>query len=194
DISIKSSTENSIEKKSEETKEKLIKQSSVTSIKNNNSNNNNNNDKNENSIPTITVNNETTVQNVKKERVTTITTTQTITTTTTTTVVESESVQSEYNKLEINAALEKPIENEIVSPSGSEKINLLKKIKSVPNIEDSITYTYHTEDNTSENNDYKEQSILVEEPTEDESQQKIDYLIYDVISGRAFSTDNKLIS
>jgi len=85
-----------------------------------------------------------------------------------------------------------PIENEIVSPSGGEKISQLKKVKSVPNIDE--VYVYANEDNTSENNDIKEHSIIYEEPAEEESSQKIDYLIYDVISGRAFSSENKVIA
>ena len=83
-----------------------------------------------------------------------------------------------------------PIENEIVSPSGGEKISHLKKVKSVPNIDEVYVYA---EDNVSENTDLKEASMLVEEPAE-EPEQKIDYLIYDVISGRAFSTDKKIVA
>ena len=136
--------------------------------------------------------------NVKKEKITTtVTTTQTITTTTTTTTtVESEAVNTKQNKIKINVDLQTPIENEIVSPNGSKKINLLKKIKSVPNIQvdDSVIYAYSNEDSIYENNDLKEQSTIIEESDEDENQQKLDFIIYDVISGRAFSNDNKLIS
>jgi len=122
-------------------------------------------------------------------------------TTTTTTVVESESIETErqHKKIAIKTSLNPTlIENEIVSPNGGEKINHLKKIKSVPNIDE--VYVYANEDVASvasvvsENNNLKEQSVIVEEPVEEESAQKIDYLIYDVISGRAFSNDNKIIA
>jgi len=190
-LSIKDNTtsEKKIEKKSDETKSTTTTQN--ISI-------NSNDDKKSITTTNVTVNNETVKQNVKKEKVTTtVTTTQTITTTTTTTTtIEAESIDTERKKIDINVALQTPIENEIVSPNGSEKISLLKKIKSVPNIhvDESVLYAYSNDDNVSENNDLKEQSIITEEPAEEETQQKIDYLIYDVISGRAFSNDNKVIA
>jgi len=208
DVSTEVSSETKAEKKTEET-QTLTKKSSIASTTTSTtattkSKINNEEDKKQNDTKTITTNTEVTVnnesmkQNVKKEKITTtVTTTQTITTTTTTTTtVESEAVETEHNKVEINSALQTPIKNEIISTNGSEKINLLKKIKSVPNIhvDESVLYTYSNEDVNSENNDLKEQSIIMEEPAEDETQPKIDYLIYDVISGRAFSSDNKIIA
>jgi len=179
-LSIKDTETKTVEKESDET------------------NNDKNNDKNSITTTNVTVNNEITTQNIKKEKVTTtVTTTQTITTTTTTTTtVEAETINNECKKLEINAALQIPIENEIISPNGSEKISHLKKVKSVPNIhvDESVLYSYSNDDNVSENNDLKEQSIIIEEPINEEKPQKIDYLIYDVISGRAFSNNSKVVA